>query len=96
MRHPTWMDDRARLEAWIARSLAFRARLRTIALGAAAIALAVWWRSSTWGAIAMLIVASVWGAGWWITFGHIADWRARIEWLERRDRRRDPSPRAAD
>ena len=94
------MNDREQLEAWIAASLRFRATLRVIALVAALIAIGVWWWSSTWGIVAMLIVGSVWGVGWWITFGHISDWRARIELLDRRARHAragaDPSPRAAD
>lgn len=86
------MTDRAQLEGWIANSQRFRARLRVVALIAAIAAIAVWSWSQTWGIVAMLIVASVWGAGWWITFGHISDWRHQIERMERRD----PSPRTAD
>jgi hypothetical protein len=80
------MNERAQLEQWIANSLAFRARLRVVALVAAVVAIAVWAWRSTPGVVAMLLVASVWGIGWWITYGHISDWRNRIELLDRRAR----------
>jgi amino acid transporter len=78
----------AQLEGWIENSLRFRRRLRVVAAVAAVIALAVWiaW-SSTAGTVAVLIVGSIYGIGWWITFGHISDWRARIELLEQRQER---------
>jgi uncharacterized membrane-anchored protein len=80
------VNEREQLEAWIAQSLRFRGKLGIVAAVAAVIAIAVYAWSSTWGIVAMLIVASVWGAGWWITFGHISDWRNRIELLDRRAR----------
>ena len=80
--------ERAQLEQWIANSLAFRARLRVISAIAAVIAIGLWTWRSTPGIVAMIIVASVWGAGWWITYGHISDWRNRIELLDRRARAR--------
>ena len=90
--------ERAQLESWIAQSLAFRARLRVVMLFAGAIAIAIYAWRSTPGIVALLIVAVVWGCGWWITYGHISDWRNRMEILDRRarDRGADPSPRAAD
>lgn len=78
------MNEREQLDAWIAASLRFRARLRIVSAIAALVAIGVWWWSSTWGIVAMIIVGSVWGAGWWITYGHISDWQHRIELLRRR------------
>ncbi|HTJ46651.1 MAG TPA: hypothetical protein VL463_31310 [Kofleriaceae bacterium] len=78
------MNEREQLEAWIQNSLRFRGKLKIVALIAAVAAIAVYVWSSTWGIVAMLIVGSVWGAGWWITFGHISDWRTRIARLDRR------------
>ena len=91
-------EERAQLESWIANSLRFRARLRVVSLIAAAIAIAIYVWSATPGIVAMIIVAAVWGSGWWITYGHISDWRNRMEILDRRARTRgaDPSPRAVD
>jgi hypothetical protein len=80
--------EREQLEQWIANSLAFRRKLRVVAIPAAVIAIAIWVWSSTPGIVAMIIVASIWGIGWWITFGHISDWRNRIDLLERRARSR--------
>ena len=81
-------NEREQLEQWIAKSMAFRARLRIVSAIAAVVAIAVWAWRSTPGIVAMIIVASVWGAGWWITYGHISDWRNRIELLDRRARSR--------
>jgi hypothetical protein len=81
-------DDRAQLEAWIAGSQRFRRTLGIVMAVAAVIAFAVWLRWSLAGGIALLLVGAIYGSGLWITFGHITDWRARIEQLERRERAR--------
>jgi hypothetical protein len=81
-------NERVQLEEWIANSLAFRRKLRVISAVAAVVAVATYVWSATPGIVAMIIVASVWGAGWWITYGHISDWRNRIDLLERRARSR--------
>ena len=90
--------ERAQLETWIASSLAFRCKLRVVSLVAGAIAIAIYAWASTPGIVALLLVAIVWGCGWWITYGHISDWRNRMEILDKRarDRGADPSPRAVD
>jgi uncharacterized membrane-anchored protein len=90
--------ERAQLEEWIATSLAFRRGLRVVSIPALVIAIAIYMWSTTPGIVALLIVAVVWGCGWWITYGHISDWRNRMEILERRARseRADPSPARVD
>ena len=83
------MDERDQLRAWIQQSLRFRRRLRVVSLVAALVEIAIWIASSsTAGIVAMVIVGSIWGVGWWITFGHISDWTNRIELLDRRERSR--------
>jgi hypothetical protein len=78
------MNEVEQLEAWIASSLRFRRKLRVVSLIAFVLALGVYAWDSTWGIVALIIVGSVWGAGWWITYGHISDWQNRIELLRRR------------
>jgi hypothetical protein len=90
--------ERAQLEEWIAASLAFRRGLRVVSIPALFIAIAIYAWSATPGIVALLLVGVVWGCGWWITYGHISDWRNRMEILERRarDERADPSPARVD
>jgi hypothetical protein len=78
------MNEIEQLHAWIAGSLRFRRKLRVVALIAFVIAIGVYWWDATWGIVALIIVGSVWGAGWWITYAHISDWHTRIELLQRR------------
>jgi amino acid transporter len=82
-------DERAQLRAWIEGSLRFRRKLAVVMAIAAVIALAVYgWWSSMIGGFALLIVGAVYGIGLWITYGHMSDWRARIELLDRKERER--------
>ncbi len=82
------VDERAKLLGWIDGSMRFRRTLRVVMAIAAVIAFTIWWRWSMIGGTALFVVGAVYAIGWWITFGHISDWRARLEVLDRQGRAR--------
>ena len=81
-------DERAQLQQWIEGSLRFRRKLAVVMAVAAVIALALDLRWSMIGGMSLLLVGAIYGIGLWITYGHMSDWRARIELLDRRERAR--------
>lgn len=77
------MDRRAELEGWIART---RDTQRKLAIGVAcgivvAIGLIVW--KSQVGMAALGIVVLVAVCGFWVTASHIADWRDKLDQVDR-------------
>lgn len=79
-------ERRATLNTWIAGSRRVQRRLNTSAAIGAAMALVARFVSSTWSTIGLLIVLGVYGIGRWITFSHIADWKTRLEAIDRAER----------
>ncbi|HVK78625.1 MAG TPA: hypothetical protein VM734_35240 [Kofleriaceae bacterium] len=78
--------ERARLEGYIANSRRVRRRL-AVGLGVATpVAIGTIFVDRTLGFFAMLLVASVAVCGFWITWGHISDWRGRLAELDRKAR----------
>jgi len=87
-------NERELLESWIAGSLRFRRKLRVIVLVALAIGVVVWWQWPQVGGFVLFAILAIYGIGLWITFGHISDWRARIELLDRRARGQESNSRS--
>lgn len=87
------MDRRAELEAWIARTHHTQRTLGIVLGGAAAVSIALaFWRSQV-GMIGLGIVVIVAICGFWITASHVADWRTKLDQLDRPVRtvgRREP------
>ena len=81
--------ERVRLNDYIESSLRVQRRLRAaLALGivVAALAWPIAGRGVGFGIAAL--TATVVGIGYWITTGHISDWRQRLDQLAARDRER--------
>jgi len=77
------MDRRRELEGWIAQT---QRTQRKLAIGTAAgavlaLALAVW--RPPIGGIGFAVVAIVGLCGFWVTSSHIADWRGKLDTVDR-------------
>ncbi len=87
------MDRRAQLVGWIAATERTRRRLVWLSAGLAAISLALaLWRPAV-GELGLLIVAIVAFSGWWVTSGHLAEWRGKLADLDAAAKR-SPTERA--
>ncbi|HET7504097.1 MAG TPA: hypothetical protein VFK02_23915 [Kofleriaceae bacterium] len=80
------MDRRLELEGWIARTRRTRRQLvvGVVGAGVIAVALAAW--SVRIGLVGLGGVAIVAVCGLWITASHLADWRGKLERLDRLER----------
>lgn len=77
------MDRRAELEGWIAQTRRNQGRL-ALALAVAtviSIGLLVW--NVRIGGLVLAVVVIVAVCGFWVTTSHIADWRGKLEQLDR-------------
>ena len=88
------MDRRRELEGWIARTRATQRSLAIVLAAGTVISVGLMpWRTQV-GLVALAIVAIVALCGFWITASHLADWRDKLDQLDRPLRtvgRRDPS-----
>lgn len=77
-------ERRAELLGWIAETRRNQRRLAILLAGFAVIAIGIMlWRTSI-GVLALVIAGMIGMIGFWITWSHIADWRARLDQLRTR------------
>ena len=77
------MTDRAEMEAWIAATQRRQRRLKTALIPAVIVAIGVTIWSKPLGVLTFVSIGIVAVFGMWILSSHIADWRGRIEALDR-------------
>jgi hypothetical protein len=77
------VTDRAELEAWIVATQRRQRRLKTALIPALAVAIGVTVWSRPLGALTFVSIGIVAVFGFWILSSHIADWRGRIDALDR-------------
>lgn len=88
MSAPPTEDRRATLNGWITGSRRVQRQLGWGAVGGSVASVGAWVVSSTVGIAALLTVLGVYGIGMWITASHIADWKTRLEVMDRAERKR--------
>ena len=78
--------ERVRLQGYIANSLRVRRKLALVLAALAPVAVGSFALDRTIGFLAVISVVVVGISGYWITFGHISEWRGRIAELDRREK----------
>jgi hypothetical protein len=77
------MDRRRELEGWIARTRRTQRTLGIVIASSAAVAIGlILWKARI-GGVALAIVAIVAVCGFWVTAAHLADWRGKLDALDR-------------
>lgn len=77
------MDRRGELESWIAETRRTQRRLGAgVAIGAVLALALMLWRPAV-GGVLFAVVAIVGLCGFWVTSSHIADWRGKLDTVDR-------------